>query len=378
MVMWRDDRIDGVSVVQELAYWLRAVLASGLVALALAELVLRAAGLPTGAMRRASAEYDLDGEVPGPYRPGAKLAIAWPPETAYRVSFNSWGMRGPEPRDDGNSRILALGDSQTFGLGVEDDQTWPARLDEQLAGEGRPHPVLNLASPHLLIDDEIRYLDDVLPVYRPQVVVWMMPSFGHPAEELSRGETPHERSLRRERRSRERWGAWFADSALREARDWAYLWRERFTRAARGEVLAAPAHAALDDAPWRQPGKEHFLARLPELQQLVERAGAKLLLVPHPQLVVEKGRVSFAPPWVLSVARERGIPVVDLHAAFSTFPDPNALLQMPWDTHFSAVGTDEIARAIRAELDRLGWLEPAAQAAARIRPRVAAPGAARS
>ena len=61
--------------------------------------VLRLAGLPTGASTRARRAYDLDGATLGPYQAGARIHIAWPPETAFRAGFNSWGMRGPEPRE---------------------------------------------------------------------------------------------------------------------------------------------------------------------------------------------------------------------------------------------------------------------------------------
>ncbi len=355
--MLHHERIEWSTIRPALGGVLRVAVVAGIAGLAGAELVLRLAGLPTGATQRARHAYDLDGAAPGPYRPGARVDLAWPPETAYVATFNSWGMRGAEPRDGPEPRILALGDSQTFGLGVSDDETWPARLDRRLAEAGRPHPVLNLASPHLLIDDEIRYLEEVLPRYRPAVVVWMLPSFGFPGNEASRSQTPHQRSLARERRSRERWAGFVSDSALREARDWSYLWRDRIARAARGEGLTGPLLVANDDAPGQLPGKQRFLARLPVLQQLVANAGAKLLLVPHPQLAVAGGHVTLFAPWVASVARERGIAAVDLHAVFAEEPDPAALFQMPWDSHPSALGHERIARAVQAELDRLGWIE---------------------
>jgi lysophospholipase L1-like esterase len=355
--MLRDERIDWATIWAAVAAFVRTAVTAGIAGLAVAELVLRLAGLPTGATNRPRNSYDLDDRVPGPYQAGAHFDLAWPPETAYRASFNSWGMRGAEPRNGGASPILALGDSQTFGLGVQDDETWPARLDQELAAAGRPHPVLNLASPHLLIDDEIRYLEVVLPRYRPAVVVWMMPSFGYPENELGREATPHERSFARERRSRERWGRFVSDTALAEARDWSYLWRDRLARAARGEVLAAQPLDANDDAPGQRPAREYFLSRMPALEQVVAKSGAKLLVVPHPQIAVEHGRVSLSPPWAARVARERGLAVVDLYAAFREIADPNALFQMPWDTHPSPLGHARIARAVQAELDRLGWIE---------------------
>src|SRR5262249_58215317 len=111
------------------------------------------------------------------------------------------------------------------------------------------------------------------------------------------GQRPHRRSLARERRSRERWAGFVSASALSEARDWSFVWRDRVARAARGEVLAAPPLVANDDEPAQQPGKDHFLAKLPALEQLVSGAGARLLLVPPPQIAVGERPLPPRPPW---------------------------------------------------------------------------------
>ena len=97
--MLRDDRIDWETIWPALAGVVRVAVVAGFAGLVVAELALRLAGLPTGATHRARGAYDLEDQVPGPYRPGARIEIAWPPETAYRATFNSWGMRGAEPRD---------------------------------------------------------------------------------------------------------------------------------------------------------------------------------------------------------------------------------------------------------------------------------------
>ena len=53
-----------------------------------------------------------------------------------RVSTNSEGLRGtqeyPAARPAGQRRIIALGDSFTFGDGVNDDEVWPAQLASML------------------------------------------------------------------------------------------------------------------------------------------------------------------------------------------------------------------------------------------------------
>lgn len=52
------------------------------------------------------------------------------------IQTNSLGMRGPELRDDGSQRILALGDSCTMGWRVEQDESYPAVLQSLL--DARP------------------------------------------------------------------------------------------------------------------------------------------------------------------------------------------------------------------------------------------------
>lgn len=66
----------------------------------------------------------------------------------HRVRINSLGMRGPEvePRRPGEVRVLALGDSLTYGQGVADEETLPARLEQALERDdptGRAWTVFN-------------------------------------------------------------------------------------------------------------------------------------------------------------------------------------------------------------------------------------------
>jgi lysophospholipase L1-like esterase len=68
---------------------------------------------------------------------GASGRHVSPGEFDAEFHINSKGIRGAEIdyARNGSRRILALGDSFTFGFGVEDDQTWPAQLQRQLGVE---------------------------------------------------------------------------------------------------------------------------------------------------------------------------------------------------------------------------------------------------
>ena len=49
-----------------------------------------------------------------------------------KLRTNSLGLRGGEIRDDGSTRILALGDSCTWGWRVEENESYPAVLEARL------------------------------------------------------------------------------------------------------------------------------------------------------------------------------------------------------------------------------------------------------
>lgn len=67
----------------------------------------------------------------------------WSPQPGFagefmqrRVEINSLGLRGPEltvPKPTGRKRVLCFGDSITFGYGLSNEETYPARLGELLA-----------------------------------------------------------------------------------------------------------------------------------------------------------------------------------------------------------------------------------------------------
>jgi lysophospholipase L1-like esterase len=72
--------------------------------------------------------------------------LFWSPRPGFRgrfqdkaVHINSLGLRGPDvrvPKPAGRRRLLCFGDSITFGYGMADGETYPARLAENLAARG--------------------------------------------------------------------------------------------------------------------------------------------------------------------------------------------------------------------------------------------------
>lgn len=72
--------------------------------------------------------HQYDKELGWAMRPNVDVTLP-----KYRLTTNSVGLRNKELRDlEGQVRILALGDSRTFGEGADNDFTWPALLEKKL------------------------------------------------------------------------------------------------------------------------------------------------------------------------------------------------------------------------------------------------------
>ncbi|MBS1105929.1 MAG: putative GDSL-lipase [Deltaproteobacteria bacterium] len=118
-----------------------------------------------------------------PYRSDALLSYALRPgwsgihESAdFRVGVrvNALGMRGAEQpleKPPGTRRLLVLGDSFAFGWGVEDAETFPARLEARWRSASHPIDVLDAAVPGYAADQHWIYLRERGFALAPDVIV---------------------------------------------------------------------------------------------------------------------------------------------------------------------------------------------------------------
>jgi lysophospholipase L1-like esterase len=104
--------------------------------------------------------------VPDPPRryrlqPGFRGTVGNRVEFDTRVSINQEGLRGAEvgPRTPGTFRVLALGDSFTFGVGARERDTFPVRLQEILSSRGVRAEVLNAGAPGYGVPDEAAWFE---------------------------------------------------------------------------------------------------------------------------------------------------------------------------------------------------------------------------
>ena len=104
----------------------------------------------------------------------------------FSVNSNDHRMRGvralAEPKASGSFRVACLGDSVTFGWGVEDHESWPALVEQRLRDRGVDAEVLNLGVPAQRIDAMCAWLENVGPELSLDGVVI--------AERIEMGQTP--------------------------------------------------------------------------------------------------------------------------------------------------------------------------------------------
>jgi len=130
------------------------------------------------------------GEVPlvswqteGLHRPDVELIYSLTPgasaewrsdEFVEHVQINSEGFRDDETpsRRPGDARVLVLGDSMTFGHGVDDDETYPNQLEALFRREGRDVHVINAGVRGYGTDHQYRYFVSRLRAMHPDLVVF--------------------------------------------------------------------------------------------------------------------------------------------------------------------------------------------------------------
>lgn len=273
-------------------------------------------------------------------------------EHAATAHINAAGFRGPDvPRDKPPStfRVLFLGDSFTFGEGVEDDQAFPALVTADLnrRGGARRYDGINAGVSGYNTRDEVTYLRERWLAYAPDLVVltfYLNDAYdddrfaplimgrgagllGHDValpSQLLRWLVAHVGGWWQARQVRQVYISQFSGKALVEGQDW-----------------EASRHALREAAELlRRRGIPFVLVLFPELWDLTDS---------HPFLAVYET--------VEQYARKLGIPVLNLFEEFSG-QDVRTLWVHPGDHHPNARAHRLAADAITNFLDTVPVLAP--------------------
>lgn len=326
---------------------------SCLLTLIAAEIVLRLGGSASPVHRIEAAEMNVHDPLLGwALAPGARTRQTTP-EYDVAVRINAQGFRAdreysPEP-PPGVTRVVAVGDSFTFGQGVEIEKAWPSIVERRL---GKAE-VINLGVPGYGVDQQLLMLASRGLRYQPAVVVlglhtpdifrntntvhgeYAKPRFriGEDGLELTNVPTPPPGTPVPPR-----------DRGLLHRSKLFQMVFVRLERHGAGEV-------------WEIT--DGILRRMAET---AEQAGARLvvLLLPPPYAVygsaLERRSQAHTTDLIADILREHRIEHLDLTPALAAAAErnPGEPLFYPGDGHFTAAGNRVVAEEALRRLSRSG------------------------
>ena len=144
--------------------------------------------LPPAAPPNLPKGLDLDGRLFA-HKPDLDVSIG-----SFRVRTNAHGCRGPDllvPKPDDVFRILLLGDSVTFGWGVEDEVTFARRLETEwnAGGHATRLEVVNTALPKYDTNQEAATLRELGLSLQPDLVLlfYVTNDLAEPSRDIVQG-----------------------------------------------------------------------------------------------------------------------------------------------------------------------------------------------
>jgi hypothetical protein len=272
------------------------------------------------------------------------------------ASINALGLRGPQvlPRAPGELRVVALGDSMTFGVGVADDDTLPAALERELeALRAGPVTVFNTGHASYSTNQEVALLHELGDVLDPDVVVLMW-FFNDLVDEDVASRAAHLAAVGpsafETQGPFEGWPAtrWRIGEALRTSAVLSYVhWQQDYRRHGRFEGFergfeSLPTWLDLLEARCRELGAQLFVVVIPFSASLARDNACR----PLEERAVE-------------LFRARGLATFETRAALeAALPDLGRVPHVRYDYHYDATGNAVQARAVAQWLAPLVASEP--------------------
>jgi lysophospholipase L1-like esterase len=344
--------------------------------------------------RDASADWQLDREIGWVNRPNLDTESRVKDRVVH-FRTNPDGIFPAETlreRKPGGLRIMVFGDSMVVGRALAQEETYTARLESRLRKRGLDVEVINAGVQGYSTDQALLLLERLLPLYRPDIVLFgsTLNDFG--ANELSRANgqakprflligdqlelvppqlTGEIRSLGSGPR------VWIQSSAFYRAlqprifslRARLSGWEQRNLIGQMQEVYVNPA--ALEQFDWPL-----FAAIIKRMRLASEAVGACFFLFCHPEVA------EVWPPYIEKIRRELGpnavaydplaaqnrveraahdveVEFIPVALPFRKHPERGPYHLIPYDAHLNATGNEMMAEVLADEIVARGGVAPA-------------------
>jgi hypothetical protein len=313
-----------------------------LAAAVIAEIALRILLPAPNKWKYPQESYTYDAEVGHWLTPGQK---AFTHDKAVRI--NSAGLRGPEystAAPAGVYRILALGDSQTFGNGLDETETWPEQLEALLSQHGElKYEILNAGIPATDTWQHQIILGRMLSRYHPDAVILALY-----VNDVTKKYTPNPRSHQLTNTVKHRIAYILKQSSLlltlRSAVD-----SLRHSIAPQRQFVREGALAAGSGGTGFQESWAQVRESLSTMHTMCTNNGIPFIVVALPRRDHVDGRL----PWsnyfnhLETITDQQNITLISTYEALKhVYQQHGDALFIPWDGHNSALANGVIARQI--------------------------------
>jgi lysophospholipase L1-like esterase len=282
----------------------------------------------------------------------------------YHVQTNTSGLRNTEEPRANAFRVLAVGDSQTFGPYLANEDTWPAWLENfsRLRDKQRDIQVFNAGISGYSISDQLAYLRDKGVAFAPSLVV--LATFENDVLDLRHGDTIRIRQAASTSMAYFRRFSQY--SALMNV---AYEIKTRLQLAWAGINIRigdgnpqAPASASPPGPAPEDPLQRRYGELFREAASLLRERNIRFAVVYIPTAeIVEGTATSGVEPLVRALAGETGTPYLDLTSAMQGERDaPSRLYLLQRDPQNGSLsGNGHLSREGNAVVGRTvgEWLE---------------------
>lgn len=306
--------------------------------------------------------YEKVANLPHVHRRNAR--VQWD-SSSYEIDSHGW--RGPEFKPDYGAdelRVVAIGDSCTFGKGVEESDTWPRQLERVLQGElgaSRRVRVANLGVNGYSSRDYLEVLKTQALALKPHVVIvgYCLNDFPNELKQVDAAVYQGKNSLRAQLSwdLREQLGKLALFRWLRAT--YYEVNRERDL-----ELVEQLAQKLTADATIAAATMERESERLDGMGELCDSVNAKLItmLFPYESQVYLERPVEGPGPRLRALMQQRSVHFVDLLEEFrasAAASAPPARLFVRGDRyHPNAAGYGIVAQALLGHvLDSLREIE---------------------
>ncbi len=290
--------------------------------------------------------YDYDEEVNYLLRPGDQAFTHDKP-----VSINSAGFRDQEysaTPSQGTRRILGMGDSQTFGNGLNLVDTWPKKLEKVLLESDGSWEVLNCGVPATDTWQHRILLDRLIKLYQPDWVALALyvndpaPSYRLPAA----GSTEVTNSASK------RAAYLFKRSALISYLHHSFRALRASLRPSSGSLRELHRLTGENDQAVEE-GWSQAETSLREMKEACDRLGIRFIVLALPRRDQVDGTITGRAynERIAAISRRHSISMVDMLPTLTeAYNEVGKDLFIPWDGHNSSQANTEIARRLAEEV----------------------------